>query len=211
MKLLLTLLLFFTWALPSHAQVPTGEEMAAFDTLFQQVSPDTIHLYTGRFILEEDSTNTAILGQPLQTSFLRTYMDELPEGNTFATLKFHPDKDHRFTAYLIFVPRELRRNHTLYLYVWSDSLKEFVNELVVASYLYLEGATEQIRNSWVMDLDTDGIRDIGHYSQLIDFEWPTPDAPNITGSEQYSMIFKEGEFDFDIWNDDILEKYPLKK
>lgn len=211
MKSLLTLLCILSWACPGFGQGPSGEEMAAFDSLFQAVTPDTIHLYTGRFILEEDSVNTAILGQRLPEEFVKTYMDELPEDGSFATLKFNPDSAKNYTSYLIFVPRELRQNHTLYLYVWSDSLKDFVDDQVVASYLYLEGATEQIRNSWVIDLDADGVRDVGQYSQLIDFEWPTPDMPNVTGSEQYSMLFKEGKFDFDIWNGNILERFPLKK
>ena len=64
-----------------------------------------------------------------------------------------------------------------------------------ASWKYLEGTMEETQNSWLFDEDGDGDLDICMMTDLLDFELPVEDAPNISGTT--ALLYRNNKVDFE--------------
>ena len=175
----LLLLIFFLLSFSAKAKIP------AFDSLFVELKTDSLHVCSSQPWQDGDSLILA--------------------GKTFSALvKIALDKTQNYWAYLL---RD--DNREIFVFVYSKKKEDFILNVKLASYVYLEGTMEQKRNAWIMDLNNDGIKDIAICENLLDFELPNEYADNISGTEQFCFLLKNGVFEYHKWQPEF--SVSLKK
>ncbi len=112
---------------------------------------------------------------------------------------FKIDMAGRYRGYLV---AEQARNE-IFLYVVDKSRKETILGVEVASYTYLMGAMKSVTNCWIMDCDRDMNMDILIHTELEDFEFPTADAPNLSGSKYHRYSLVDGKMEYLVWPDGL--------
>lgn len=138
------------------------------------------------------------------------YVRNTKTVNYTALGKFYFDEEKKYTGYLVGNSDSIGGKE-IDLFVFSRTMNDFIFKCRVASYLYLKGATEQIVNSWITDLNNDKYLDIATISKITDFENPKEFSDNISGEKKYIYYFKDGNFEYSSWNEGVLKDVKVSK
>ncbi|MFI5204388.1 MAG: hypothetical protein ACHQF2_07815, partial [Flavobacteriales bacterium] len=144
-------------------------------------------------------------------SLLKKENVPLDSGSYNAVFKFYFDKEKTITGYLLSEQSPGGNHYAVHLCVYSVNEKKFIFHMEVASYVYMEATMEQTTNSWITDLNKDGIKDIATKKYLEDFELPDEGAGNISGGESFIHVFRNGKFEYAYWEEEILPGVSLVK
>ncbi|MBI4976586.1 MAG: hypothetical protein HZC28_03845 [Spirochaetes bacterium] len=175
------------------------------DSLFTEIQFETLHVYAGMTQALSSSRNMIPSAHLEHFSFYKKGM------NYSAVHKFSMDKNRKYNAYLIKMEGDTSGPSAVYILVFQTDGMKLIFESELAVYQLLASSFERTQNAWIADFDGDGIMDIGVHNQLIDFEKSIPEAPNSSGSKQFMYRFKNGKYEMESWNYDILKKYALIK
>jgi hypothetical protein len=174
-----------------------------FDDLFKMIDFDTLQVYPG---IENDLD--IILKSNDQISNYLNY--EIDSGFYYPLFKIQMDQKDELTGYLILF-KGILNNSEIKLYIYSNSENDFIFTQVVSSHILLESAYEETRNSWITDIDKDGILDIAMYYELIDFELPNEFMGNASRSEKYIYQFDGEKYNYQYWQEGALKEIKIKR
>lgn len=136
------------------------------------------------------------------------YLEASTKSNSAPTLSV---AGHQYVGYFDFkldgslrgyfiVDHEQKR---LLLQIADHQQDTVILECEIAKYAYLEGAMKSITNAWIMDFDHDGIFEVFIQTDLEDYEFPTENAPNISGTTQYRYSLVNGKMVYSAWPADL--------
>ena len=183
-----------------HAQNAINE----IDSLFSEIQKDTLHVYTGM-------VQTMVPGNPIPFLYIESFKFYKKGISYYCLNKLYIDKEKKYKAYLLKSDGNTYRPATIYIVVYKSDSSKLIFATEIAIYQLMSTAFERTQNAWISDFDGDGNKDIGIYSQMIDFEMSTDESPNTSKSEHFIYLFKNGKYEMEIWNLDILKNYPLIK
>src|SRR5688572_24368792 len=182
------------WACQSEGNSQRTAKTTAstsFDQYFHLQSFDTLHVHSVGF--------NQTFSKEISFETLKKENVPLDSGTYQAVSRFFMSADKNLTGYLF---RELTGSAThqvIHLCIRSEKLKRFIFHIEVASWTAIENTMEQTLNSWILDVNGDGVLDVATKKYLEDFELPTEDAPNISGEEKYIHVFQKGAFEYRAW------------
>lgn len=172
-----------------------------FDALFTVISSDSLHVFPNGNL--QGNNHKEWLGEYIPRNLIRSY--NLNPDESIALGKIYFDTKKEMIGYLIGNTSE----SAVFLYIYSKEKKRSIFNMTIASSASIEGAYEEIINSWITDLDNNGSLDIAVWKRMTDFEFYNEHSANITKDERFSYINLGSHFEYDSWNTGILPNAAL--
>ncbi|MFH0866247.1 MAG: hypothetical protein V1904_08630 [Bacteroidota bacterium] len=191
------------------------DTLEKFDSLFSfnEIDTDTLHITVMTYVhiagMKTGCYHPQFAGVVIPSE-IAGFIQNQKTNNYTALGKFNFDKEKKYTGYLI-GNSDSTGGKEIDLFVFSKTENKFIFNCQVASYLYLKGTTEQIMNSWIMDLNNDKCLDIATISKITDFEKPNEFSDNISGEKKWMYYFREGIFEYRIWDENLLNDVKVMK
>lgn len=202
MNKLSVILILISLSFSSFSQEISKKDYENFKSYFVSSDLDTLHIFPS--MVENYSDNKII---PSILLFNETIF---PESDTvFAISSFPMDSAKIHTAYLVGISRESQIG--TYLLIYSEKENKFIYDILTSSYNYIESSAEINRNTWIIDANNDKNLDIAVIEDIIDFEFPTKDSPNISGTIFRLYTYSNGEYVNTTWPENFLLEFKLIK
>ena len=209
---LLWALIFFTI---STVAVVGEKNVKSFDSLFNEISFDELHVFPSKFIPVGPAPKIKPMVKEIKKSSYDFFQFK-PGVKYYAVSKFNIDAAGRFKGYLIgsaerAIDEEAGNFKTaVYLYIYSTNEKKFTAKMELAKYDMLQTCYEETINSWIIHINDDKSFDIVKYSYIFDFEGEdpgNPDTKNITGGKMTVWYFSRGKYSLRYVNSDKYSKF----
>ena len=175
-------LIMLTLMTPTHGACQALDP--EMDRRFPWITFDTLHLNTRYFSSLDIGAHQPLA---LDTTLLRSNA-----LHCIGKFKFEPSGRH-----IVYVSGSPRRNQIMLDVL--DPQSENLLHLNAANWNYLPGAMESVTNTWILDVDGDGIYEIFVVTILEDFEMPTDESPNISGTKKYCYRWVQGKWEYQEW------------
>lgn len=152
-----------------------------FDDLFENYKLNKLtHFYPSLFIKNEKLIGNNLKKEDILNYFKFNHKDEFVYN---AIYKLNVNK--KYKGYIW--GNSNNKRTVIYLSLFYDN--KFIDNFLVANYDYLESAFEKTTNS-LLTVKNNQIT-INIIENLIDFEFETETAKNISGTKKYSYIVKK--------------------
>jgi len=174
-----------------------------FDSLFTEILSDSLHLFASGYKCDNNLKKWS--GKIIPENLINS--NSLNPEATIALGKLYFDNKKEMIGYLI---GNNEKTH-VFLYVYSKEKKQNIIDFTVASHTFLEGAYEEVTNSWILDVDNNGILDIAVWKRLTDFELPNEYSQNNSKDERFSYLNLGLHFEYDNWETKKMKTVTLEK
>ena len=190
---------------PNFRQNSIENIYSNFDTIFTETHFDTLQLFPN--IYKELIGISECKPVSIPDSLSLGYLDN---ADYYSISKFTMDSTRVLMGYLFYKKTEQTDVYPLYLLIFSKKQMKTLYLSEVATFNSLEGAMEILMNSWILDVNDDGAKDVATIISTIDFENPNEYSDNTAGTERYINTYKKGEYIYSYWVDGLLENVELK-
>ncbi|MEO9531450.1 MAG: hypothetical protein ABJG68_14195 [Crocinitomicaceae bacterium] len=180
---------------------------------FEVIESDSFHIRPFDY-LQSNPLSTEKFKQfkgkpvPRSHSELTSLESALSPDKFFANEAIKIDSNH-FAGMLVVQDKDVYRSVVLILIL--NKKGKMISFFQAASWTHLEGTMEETQNAWIFDEDLDGDLDIVVMSDLVDYELPTEDAPNISGVTALTYRNLLGSFETVNISDELWYKLSVQK
>lgn len=184
----------------------TGNQLSS-SSLFSNLESKIEHISVSRFSKIEKKAKIEVLrwSGPIIPRRIKQKMHiSFPIANALG--KTSLDSENNFIAYIFGTS-----NAKIYLFVFSKEKNDIVFKQELASYFLVETAFEKIRNSWISDLNKDGVKEIATWERQQDFEFTNELADNSSKDERFIYYLINKEFKYQFWSSENLNNIILTK
>ena len=178
------------------------------DSIFKDISTDSLHISLCTFGEFKDSDKLDKTFQwkgPLISDSLKQEM-RLDPDVSYALGKIILNTEKNIIGYIVGCV-DLK----VQLYAYSFKQKDFIFNIQLASYKYVEAAYEKTRNSWIIDQNGDGNLDIATWEKLTDFEFQNQLSDNLSGDKKFIHFLIDGNFKHEDWTNFDSKQMTLTK
>ena len=191
----------------SYGQNKIESQYSHFDKCFNEITFDTLHVIPKLNSQIFDSVFIeAIVPVKIPDSLCS---EHLATTNYYSISKFKMDGKGSIMGYLFYEETKVDNDFSIYFLIYSKGQMKTLYLSKVATYNTLEGSMETLMNSWIFDIDNDGVKDVATIIRTIDYEYPNELSGNISGIESYTNIYNNGKYVYSYWIDGLLEDEQL--
>lgn len=179
----------------------------AFSQLFLTISEDTTAVSIRNFAVfstKDDQTSFHWNGSHIPNKIVKEF--NLDCVDCAALGKISLDPANKFIAYLIGTEQS-----KIYVLVYAVEQDTFIFQQELAHYERLETAFEKIRNTWIVDLNKDGLLEFAIWEKQLDFEFSNDLAKNQSKEERFVYSLFDNKFTYKEWPLALLKEVLLSK
>ena len=171
-----------------------------WSTYFDWTNTDSLHVYPSKIKKGEEIKLELVALTGIDTIY--------PNRRFFGYQSFKWSDS--LTAFIVRLEDDYVHEPTIILVLANES-SEIQDVIELASYSQIPGTMEETVNSWVYDIDKDGDLDIMKIIDLIDYELPIEDAPNISAVEGFLWRNLGSKFQYEYLSKELYYQLTIKK
>ncbi|UKN02757.1 hypothetical protein K6119_04410 [Paracrocinitomix mangrovi] len=159
---------------------------------------DSLHIYPSAYsnllTYAKDKQTFRFNGEVIPQFVAREFgLDSLYKAKAYVGIgKFKFDATSKYQGVVVGIEYSYAYSSKIILAVIDKTTNKIVFNTDLAYYSVIEGTAELLQNATICDLDHDGDLDIAVISNTIDYELPTDELPNASGTAGYTYLYENG-------------------